>query len=383
MKELALKSNETFVIQLLILLGISKLILIFGLYLYDTKLSILDEKIYAQYDAGHYLYIAETGYECFKCFEKFGGNWNKNEWCGNAGWFPGYPFTIKLVNLFINDFKKSSFLINHLFVIGIILLISRLLDYNHSKSKFLLLLLAVICPGFIYYYAIFPMAGTLFFILLSIYGYLHKYQKLNLIGLFFATIFYPTGAFLIIPMAMTIFVTNKYNYRIAFKETLPLFITVVLGLFTTFGIMYYYTHHFDAYFLVSSKYNNHLHLPFKDMWKQFTTLFISNDGKLATRTVQSVICMTGVAIIGIINWKRYKDNKLNTLELLATLYILAYLLLPWSFAGDISSYRSESLLLPFVFCHHQFHKWVISAMIVVFCVVGVLLSLDFFSGVII
>ena len=142
MKELALKSNETFVIQLLILLGISKLILIFGLYLYDTKLSILDEKIYAQYDAGHYLYIAETGYECFKCFEKFGGNWNKNEWCGNAGWFPGYPFTIKLVNLFINDFKKKyNIQLDPIYtakmVFGVVDLINR--NYFPENSRILLI----------------------------------------------------------------------------------------------------------------------------------------------------------------------------------------------------------------------------------------------------
>lgn len=266
MKKLSLKPNETFVIQLFIILGISKLIMIIGLFLYDTKLSILDEKAYAQYDAGHYLYIAESGYECFKCFEKFGGNWNKNEWCGNAGWFPGYPFSIKLVNYFINDFKKSAFLINHLFVIGIIFLISRLLDFNHLKSKFLLILLAVLCPGFIYYYALFPMAGTLFFILLSMYGYLLQNRVMMLIGLFFSSIFYPTGSFLILPMILTTFIYNKFSLKITYQETWPIIITVVFGLVSTFSIMYFYTNHFDAYFLVSAKYNNHLHLPFNPLY---------------------------------------------------------------------------------------------------------------------
>jgi len=37
-------------------------------------------------DSGLYLDIARHGYTLFRCTPP-----NRGDWCGNAGWFPGYP----------------------------------------------------------------------------------------------------------------------------------------------------------------------------------------------------------------------------------------------------------------------------------------------------
>ena len=47
-----------------------------------------------RWDSGHYLKIAQSGYELVSC--KGIGYASSNDWCGNAGWFPGYPALIRV-----------------------------------------------------------------------------------------------------------------------------------------------------------------------------------------------------------------------------------------------------------------------------------------------
>ena len=375
---LKLYTFEKGILQIAIALSFSILMVIIGLHLHNHQLSVFDEKNYVQYDAAHYLSIAESGYECFRCFEKFGGTWNEYDWCGNTGWFPGYPLTIRIVNVLVKDFKSSAVLINHIFLIGIALLSLRLLEFNNSNNPTLLLLIAFVCPGFIYYYAIFPMAGTLFFILLTLYSYINKYMICLFFSIFMATIYYPTGSFLMFPIIISSYIFAESNTRLFISESVVSIIAVLSSLLIAFGFMYSSTDYFDAYFKVSAKYNNHLHLPFSDIWNQIFGIF-KNDNISITKNLQSSICILGTIIISLVNFKKFKAHTLNKLEFLSTFYLLVFLFLPWSTAGDFSSYRSESLLFPFIFSA-KFDIKILYLLLIVLSVLGIYLSYDFFTG---
>ena len=47
---------------------------------------------WVRWDAGHYMAIATTGYEYFSC-ARIGGRWS--DACGNAAWFPLYPWVMR------------------------------------------------------------------------------------------------------------------------------------------------------------------------------------------------------------------------------------------------------------------------------------------------
>jgi hypothetical protein len=80
---------------------IPQLMLLFVLHILD--LSYFEAEVWLRWDSAHYLAIAKDGYELFPCAGKFGYPINATEMCGNAGWFPGYPFLIKLFSYIITD----------------------------------------------------------------------------------------------------------------------------------------------------------------------------------------------------------------------------------------------------------------------------------------
>src|ERR1043165_2772170 len=70
---------------------------------------------WSRWDSGHYLYIATNGYEYFPCAGKFGYPSNATEMCGNTGWFPGYPFLIKLLNPLLKNTTLLAGLLSKIF----------------------------------------------------------------------------------------------------------------------------------------------------------------------------------------------------------------------------------------------------------------------------
>ena len=49
---------------------------------------------WGRWDSGQYLPIADKGY----IYERCAGVANRGpeDWCGNAGWFPGYPYLMRV-----------------------------------------------------------------------------------------------------------------------------------------------------------------------------------------------------------------------------------------------------------------------------------------------
>src|SRR4051794_21247442 len=50
------------------------------------------------WDSEHYLSIANTGYEMFRCRDRYANF--PDVVCGNVAWYPGYPLTIRAFDAF-------------------------------------------------------------------------------------------------------------------------------------------------------------------------------------------------------------------------------------------------------------------------------------------
>lgn len=92
---------------------LSQIILDFVLSYSNVNYFLLDN--WARFDSGHYLQISKGGYEYFPCAGKFGYPADAKEWCGNTGWFPGYPFFIKIFSLIFRDSNLSAVLLTKVF----------------------------------------------------------------------------------------------------------------------------------------------------------------------------------------------------------------------------------------------------------------------------
>lgn len=115
---------------------------------------------YAHWDSGLYDQIAREGYEFFSC-----SSYDPNAWCGNAGWFPGYPLAIRLLGELQIPASLAGVVISWcagalLFAVLVALL--RCAGAGLSQA-WPCLLLAAVFPGGIYYFAYFPVSLFLLF----------------------------------------------------------------------------------------------------------------------------------------------------------------------------------------------------------------------------
>jgi hypothetical protein len=69
-----------------------------------------------KWDGGHYFSIADTGYVFHDCAGIPG--FHPGQWCGNAGWFPGYPYFVRGVHLLTGaDTKLLALYVSQAFAV--------------------------------------------------------------------------------------------------------------------------------------------------------------------------------------------------------------------------------------------------------------------------
>ena len=126
-----------------------------------------------RYDSDHYLSIAERGYELYPCIEQ--NSATAKVYCGNTGWYPGYPYLLKLFHFVIPNTELIAGLLSKLFYFLSLYLIAKIAGINKiSLQSLTLLLIAAFFFGFIYYNAVFPISVTTFLVLLSFHFYLKE-----------------------------------------------------------------------------------------------------------------------------------------------------------------------------------------------------------------
>ena len=119
---------------------------------------------WTRWDSQHYLSIAADGYELERC------RFNQEAWCGNAGWFPAYPWLIGLLAASGLPLKATGVLVSWLFSLGIMwLLASTFLSRLPAGAAVGGLVFAAFIPGAVYQRAVFPLAMLGFFLLLALW----------------------------------------------------------------------------------------------------------------------------------------------------------------------------------------------------------------------
>src|SRR5271157_748696 len=171
---------------------VSQILLVFVLHF--VHYNYFRPDTWSRWDSGIYISIASTGYTLFPCAGKYGYPMTATEFCGNAGWFPGYPILIKLLSLAFRNKLLMAVTLSKLFYIFSLLLVLKISEVREFSWRNLLFTsVATFSFSFIYLNAIFPLSAVLFFALAGLYFYLK--QKIWLTGLFcfLASFFYPSG----------------------------------------------------------------------------------------------------------------------------------------------------------------------------------------------
>jgi hypothetical protein len=303
-----------------------------------TGFNPLHSTTWSRWDSWRYEQIAAGGYDLHRCPPP-----RSDRWCGNAGWFPAYPWLVGGLYLLGLPLLGTAVVVSWLFAAAtLVVLWNTFFGRRVSLLAVGALLYAAWAPGQIYHYAIFPLSMLAFFTTAYLW-LLHRGRHVaaGLAGAA-AALAYPLGVPLIFVSAVWLVADRATPLaerlrRIAFASGLPL---CAFALFLVDQRLE--TGRWNAYFLM---HKQKLQDPFATTWHALHPLLHGSPYDLVKGPAIQTAIVTAVlaaVIVDVAVRRRRARNRLDGLLLLwaATTWFvtmsISYLTLP----------RAQAPLLP-------------------------------------
>lgn len=347
---------------------------------FSIRKGILDPSEFVRWDAEHYLSIAQEGYNFFPCSGS-GNDLTSQSWCGNAGWFPGYPSLIRLLVQLNVSGEIAGVLLSHFFMFLIFLLIwNGFFKQRLHLSCLNAILLVGFFPGSIYYQAVFPISMFTYFCLVSLYFMLN--QKWSLAGAagLCAAIIYPTG-FLLSLLAIPVFVNQSQPLAARSQNALKVAIAPLIGLFSVLAIHQTLVGDFQAFFKVQAKYGHGVYDPLRTLSESLRSailLHTENPFWVAHLQTTIVFCLM-IMVIWICMTQKGQLRQLWTIAGIT----LVFWGFPLVMGGGVHLYRQEAVLLPVVVLFQRFPV-VLQILVLIVCILlKYQMTILFFHGILV
>jgi hypothetical protein len=151
---------------------------------------------WVRWDAVRYITIARDGYSWVP----------QDPPASNTGWFPGYPFLVRLVSrgLRANPARVGRAVALVFTLAFLVLMWAELLPAAPRGRRLLSLFVAGFFPGWVYWHSIFPLSMAIFFTLASLaLGARGLYLAAGILGAL-AAFTYPIGVVVVVPLALLV-----------------------------------------------------------------------------------------------------------------------------------------------------------------------------------
>ncbi|HEX8099224.1 MAG TPA: hypothetical protein VF660_03370 [Actinomycetota bacterium] len=321
-----------------------------------------DARVWVKWDASYYLSIARRGYTFFSCGvdRHLADMYGAHQWCGNAGWFPGYPAMVRVVEQLGLSGPTAGVLVSTIFQLAILVFVwNAFLISRSSFDRVLGVLLAAFFFGSVYYRAVFPIAMTAFFILLSLW-YLNRerWVPAGLAG-FAAAFCYPTGFVLAgVQGAWILWHGSRTRWKQRGYRLLATSGLTVAGLGAVMVFQKATTGVWGAFFKVQARYGyGGFHNPLHKLVKTVRPVF---SGGLSVREASNwqtlVVAVFMVSLLASVGLRLRRGEHVEKIEQLALITALAFWLFPLIVGQQVHLYRAEALLLPAVLAFHRVPK---------------------------
>lgn len=290
-------------------------------------------------DAGLYLDMARHGFNLVPCD---GAPWL---WCGNTGWFPGYPWLIRGISGLGLPVAPVALALTWSFaLLTLVLVWVTFLERRTGAMAALVLVYAAWAPGHIWSYAMFPLSLLAF----STVAYLwllsrERWVVSGLVGAGLVLV-YPVG--IAAPAAAALWIVFVHRdvplAERARRVTLavgPAMLSIGLLLL----LLQMAVGHWDAYFLVQANYKHDLRNPLGPTWHAISTLFGSAPFSLQNMAnLQTLLVSLSLACVLADVARRRERAGWETLVLF---WALAAWFIPAATTNQSIS-RGEAVLLP-------------------------------------
>lgn len=296
---------------------------------------------WVRWDARHYLEIAREGYSLYSCALVPG--YAPQDWCGNAGWFPGYPLLLRVLDRLGIPLLAAAVLLSGAFAcLALHALWTRFLAGRPERGTLLALALAALWPGAVYQHAAFPISMLLFFQIRALDALARgRWLDAGLWGAA-AAFTYPSGLLLaVVIVAHGLLVRREYApRRLGACVLLPCALTAA-GTGLVLLIHQLAVSDWRAFFKVQGKYGFGRRWPWDTLADRLSPLL--GDGPLfpASQTLLVALLMLGL-LLGL----AVAGRRLLASDALVALHALVYWLLPLALGGGLSLHRADALLMP-------------------------------------
>ena len=322
-----------------------------------------------RWDSGHYLVIAVRGWESFSCF-LVGGK--PEEVCGNAAWFPLYPWSMRpLIAMGVRPEAAGVWLSGAAALAMLVVLWNGLLRERGLKGL-VLLAIAGVFPGAVYAHAIFPTSLALLCMMGA--GVALARRRWALAGLSggLLAMTYVTGVLLALPNTVAAWLRTRAPRPVLLAGGLCAggFGAVLLSQQLVLG-------RWDAWYRTYQKGLPAVAQPLAAFW-DVVKLVVTQD---IPRRIIATQALTTLAllILGLVTAVLTR-SRWNPLRVWAALTALLFWAFPLFAGRGVSLYRADALMLPLVVLLAELPVWILLPILLWLVLVAKTMSELFFRG---
>ena len=324
-----------------------------------------------RWDSGHYLAIATQGYEAFPCPPQWG---RPTDLCGNAAWFPLYPWLIRLGTWLGLPAELAGVLLSAAFALGLLIALWTLFFSGAGRTGWLLLAMGAVFPGAIYQHAIFPTSLALLCMVVG--GAMLARERWAASGALGAgvALSYVTGVLLAPVQALAAWLRSRSLRPALLAGGLP-----ALGFLSVLVFHQIVLGRWDAFYWVHRKGFVGIAQPV-DAYLAIVNPVFHAGSDIRARTIGAqTLTVTALVLLGLaLAWRaRRRPDPVRAWAVLAT---LAFWSFPLVVGRGVSLYRSEALVLPVLFLLVDLPPWALAVLLAWLAVLAQAMGRLFFTG---
>jgi hypothetical protein len=296
---------------------------------------------WAHWDSFLYESIATHGDTLMRCPGQPG------TWCGNAGWFPGYPVLLTPLYALGLSQNSSAEVVSWIFDWGVLVLLwSGYLQHLQSNLRYVALTFAACVPGGVLMRSVFPMSMTDFFLIWSLLSARSgHWRRAGIIGAG-ASFCYVSALALAPVLAALVFLQLGGRPLLSRSRQAALAGGLVLvGFVAACVLELIETGRWNAYFLVQQKYHHGLHSPEDTIWPLVKSLFNQHPGYSVALAAEATLGVTVVLVLLVTLLWRLLRRSVTLWDCAVIAFVVIVWFLPATQA-NLSYWRGDTLLLP-------------------------------------
>jgi hypothetical protein len=307
----------------------------------SVGLSPSETENWGRWDTGWYRTIAQDGYSLGRCIDV--PNRSPEDYCGAAGWFPGYPYLMRLVadatGASVDNAGRGIALVA-LAVMFAVLWFGFLAKRPLAQSAPAMALAAAF-PAGVYYGAVFPVS----IVTASMIGALALMQRQRWLAVgicaMAATVSYPSGlmfgAAALVPLLDPEIGSLRRRVGAAARVAIPValaYLAVLANLERTVG-------RWDGWFRVQEAYGYEPTWPTSTVFDQLEIIIAREASAwVGVETLFILVVVIACTWLGVRHWHDLGSGERGVLFVGFALWLP-----PLVLGGDLSLYRAESLLV--------------------------------------